>query len=110
MSATDGLLELFYPPKFWVHFPRVIVGEPIVITYHLYTLFSHMYVFCRFFHTARLFSQEVDSHLVAHDTETGLHYPGFRIVYSTAQFDCFITRPTFLLDIEDFEESLDEEE
>lgn len=50
-STMDELIELFYSPKFWVYFSRVIVGELMVITYHLYTPFAHMRVFCCFFHT-----------------------------------------------------------
>lgn len=50
LSTMDGPLELFYSPKFWVYFPWV-VGKPIVMIYHLYTPFSHMRAFHRFFYT-----------------------------------------------------------
>lgn len=47
---------------------------------------------------------------MAPDTETGLGYRGFKIVYATPQFDVSISLHAFLLNIEDFEESCDEED
>lgn len=109
VSAMEGILELFYSPKFYVHFPKIVVGEPIVMIYHLYMPFAHMCVFCYFFHTVQSFPQEIDCHLVAPDTETELRFQGFGILYSTPLFDGFLTLPAFLLDIEDLEESSNEE-
>lgn len=93
LSTIDRPLELFYSPKFLVHFSRVVVREPVVMIYHLYMLFFDIRVFLHFFHTARVFPQEVDCHLVALDTETGLRYHGFGIVYSTLQFDGYHCLP-----------------
>lgn len=109
LSAMDELLELFNSPKFWVHFSQVVVGELIMMTYHLYTSFAHMHVFWCFFHTQE-FPYKVNSHFMAPDIEIGMRYWGFGIEYSTPQFDGHMVLPAFLMDIEDSEESSDEEE
>lgn len=61
----EGPLELFYSPKFWINFPRVILGELAVVNYHFYMPFAHMRVFRLFFHPTQAFPHEVDYHLVA---------------------------------------------
>lgn len=74
LSTIDGPLNLLYFQKFWVHFSRVVVEEPMVMTYYLYMSFLHMRVFSRFFHIARVFPREVDCHFFAPGTDTCLGY------------------------------------
>lgn len=106
----DGPLEQFYSPKLWIHFPRVIFGELVVVKYHLYVRFAHIRMFRHFFHTAQAFPHEVDSHMVAPATESALWYWSFGVMCSIPQFDGFIVLVVFLIDINELEESSDEED
>lgn len=81
-----------------------------MVTYHLYALFAHIYLFRRFFHAARAFPHKIVCHPVAPYAEIGMRYRGFGMVYSISQFDSFIVLPPFLMEINELEESSAEED
>lgn len=71
LSALKESFNLFYCSKFWVHFPRTVIGEPYMMTYHLYTPYF-IYRYSMPSSVRYVVSQELSCHLVAPNYETGM--------------------------------------
>lgn len=78
---------------------ELCLGELYTITFHFYTMYSHIRAFGFYFLEPHCYHREISFHLVAQDYKIGLR---FGYTYATQFFNRMIVVPTVIVNINDF--------